>query len=366
MNTSSFVPGAKLCEQFYNEAVRPILINYFPALKHAAALIGDGSEVLGFDDELSTDHDWGPRVLLFVEEADQQHSEQIIQALTQGLPYTFHGYPTNWTDPDTNDNGTQVLESVKAGPVNHRVTVQTIRGFILEHLGFDIRQELEPADWLTFSEQRLLTFTRGAVYHDEIGLEEQRSRFACYPQDVWLYLLAAGWARIGEDEHLMGRAGMVEDEVGSAIIGARLVRDIMRLCFLMEKTYAPYPKWFGTAFKRLPGAQELLPILQGALHADTWQKRERFLVQAYEQLAIRHNALQLTKPLPERVTSFFGRPFQVIELRGFSQALIEQIEDPRVKRIATQSPLGSLDLLSDNTNLVSHPRWRPRVRQLYD
>src|SRR6185503_1018303 len=152
MNTSAFVPGTKLCEQFYHEAVRPILINHFPQLKHAAALIGDGSEVLGWDDELSTDHDWGPRVLLFVEEADTQHSEQIIQALTQGLPYTFHGYPTNWTDPDTSDKGTQVLESVKAGPVNHRVTVQTIRGFILEHLGFDIRQELEPADWLTFSE----------------------------------------------------------------------------------------------------------------------------------------------------------------------------------------------------------------------
>ena len=366
MNTASFVPGTKLCEQFYREAVRPILISRFPELKHAAALIGDGSEVLGFDDELSTDHDWGPRVRLFVEEADQQHSEQILQAVAWELPYEFHGYPTHWTDPDANDNGTQVLELVSNGPIHHRVTVQTIRSFILEHLGFDIRQEREPADWLTFSEQRLLTFTRGAVYHDEVGLEEQRSRFACYPQDVWLYLLAAGWARIGEDEHLMGRAGMVGDEVGSAIIGARLVRDIMRLCFLMEKTYAPYPKWFGTAFKRLPGAQALLPLLQGALHADTWQKREGFLVQAYEQLAIRHNALKLTKPLPEQVMSFFGRPFQVIELHGFSKALIEQIEDARMKRVAAQSPLGSLDLLSDNTNLVSNPRWRPRVRQLYD
>lgn len=366
MSTPAFIPGIKLCGQFYEEVVQPILLTRFPELKHAAALIGNGSEVLGFDDELSTDHDWGPRVLLFVETADQQHSEQILQALARELPYEFHGYPTNWTDPDTNDNGTQVLELVSHGPIHHRVTVQTIRSFILEHLGFDIRQELEPIDWLTFSEQRLLTFTRGAVYHDEVGLGEQRTRFAYYPRDVWLYLLAAGWARISEDEHLMGRAGMVGDEVGSAIIGARLVRDIMRLCFLMEKTYAPYPKWFGTAFKRLPGAQELLSLLQGALQADTWQKREGFLVQAYEQLAIRHNALKLTKPLPEQVTSFFGRPFQVIELHGFSQALIEQIEDPRVKRIATQSPLGSLDLLSDNTNLVSHPRWRPRVRQLYD
>ena len=366
MSTSPFIPGKKLCGQFYEEAVRPILINRFPQLKHAAALIGDGSEVLGFDDELSTDHDWGPRVLLFVEEADQQLAEQIIYTLAQELPYEFHGYPTHWTDPDANDNGTQLLELVTNGPIHHRVTVQTIRSFIMEHLGFDIRQELEPTDWLTFSEQRLLTFTRGAVYHDEVRLEEHRSRFAYYPRDVWLYLLAAGWARIGEDEHLMGRAGMVGDEVGSAIIGARLVRDIMRLWFLMEKTYAPYPKWFGTAFKRLPGAQELWPVLQGALQVDNWQQRERFLVKAYEQLAIRHNALKLTRPFPEQTISFFGRPFQVMELHGFSEALIEQIEDPHVKHIAATAPRGSLDLLSDNTNLVSDPRWRPRIRQLYD
>jgi hypothetical protein len=304
--------------------------------------------------------------MLFLMEEDHQFSGQIIQTLAQELPYEFHGYPTHWTDPDTNDNGTQVLQSVQTGPVNHRVTAQTIHNFVLEHLGFDIGQSLEPADWLTFSEQRLLTLTRGAIYHDEVGLEEHRSRFAYYPRDVWLYLLAAGWARIGEDEHLMGRAGMVGDEVGSAIIGARLVRDSMRLCYLMEKTYAPYPKWFGTAFKRLPGAQELWPVLQGALCADNWQGREGFLVKAYEQLAIRHNALRLTRLFPEQTTSFFGRPFQVMEFHGFASALLEQIEDPEVKRIAAESPIGSLDLLSDNTNLVSNPRWRLRIRHLYE
>ena len=366
MSTSSFTPGKKLCEQFYEEAVRPILIDHFPGLRHAAALIGAGSEVLGFDDQLSTDHDWGPRVLLFVDEENQHYSGQIIQALAQELPYEFQGYSTHWTPPDPNDNGTQALQSITNGSINHRVTVQTVRGFMQGYLGFDIAQEVESADWLTFSEQRLRSITSGRIYHDEVGLREVCSRFAYYPYDMWLYLLAAGWSRIGEDEHLMGRAGMVGDEVGSAIIGARLVRDVMRLYFLMEKTYAPYPKWFGSAFKQLPGAQELWPVLQGAVHAHTWQQREQFLIQAYEHLAIRQNALKLTRPLPEQVTSFFGRPFQVIELHGFAQALIDQIKDPHVKRIAAESPMGSLDLLSDNTTLVSNPRWRLLIRHFYE
>jgi Domain of unknown function (DUF4037) len=46
-----------------------------------------------------------------------------------------------------------------------------------------------------------------------------------------------------------------------ALIGARLVHDIMNLCFLLEKQYAPYPKWFGTAFQQLHSAKELGPLL---------------------------------------------------------------------------------------------------------
>jgi len=243
--------------------------------------------------------------------------------------------------------------------------VQTLRRFFMDYIGFEIEHALEPADWLTFSEQHLRTLTGGAIYHDDIELGKVRARFAYYPHDVWLYLLAAGWTRIGQEEHLMGRAGLVGDEVGSAIIGARLVRDIMRLCFLMERTYAPYPKWFGTAFKQLPGAAELWPVLQDALSADTWQQREHYLVKAYEQLAIRHNALKLTGPLPEQALSFFGRPFQVIALHGFAEALLKQIEDPRVKHIAARPLIGGLDMLSDNTDFVSNPRWRSLVRQFY-
>lgn len=36
----------------------------------------------------------------------------------------------------------------------------------------------------------------------------------------------------------------------------------MRLCFLMEKQYAPYPKWFGTAFAQLDCAERLLPVFE--------------------------------------------------------------------------------------------------------
>lgn len=120
--------------------------------------------------------------------------------------------------------------------------------------------------------------TTGAVHFDGTGeLSAFRQRLAWYPHDVWLYLLAAGWQRLGQEEHLMPRAGFVGDELGAAIIGARLVRDVMGLCFLMERRYAPYAKWFGSAFGQLPCAAHLTPILWRAQQAPTWQAREEAL-----------------------------------------------------------------------------------------
>ncbi len=367
MTTPPFLPGLQLCGEFYREAVFPILNAYFPRLAYAAALIGHGSEVLGFDDAMSTDHHWGPRLMLFLRSDDHlKLSGEIRNTLANHLPYTFRGYSTHFSEPDPNDKGVQHSENITSGPVNHRVEILTIAGYFDDDFGFDLRAEPTPADWLTFPQQKLRTFTAGAVYHDGIGLEAQRKHFRWYPHDVWLYLLAAGWARIGQEEHLLGRAGLVGDEIGSAIIGARLVRDVMRLGFLMEKVYAPYPKWFGTAFRRLACADELSPHLQQALAAQSWQERENHLAPAYEKLGQMHNQLALTQPMPENVRDFFGRPFRVMALHGFSDRLLEQIHDPAVKRLAAKPLIGCLDLFSDNTDLLESPHFRPQLRRLFE
>ncbi|MEZ4706502.1 MAG: DUF4037 domain-containing protein [Caldilineaceae bacterium] len=360
--------GIELCRQFYWEAVRPILAWRFPGLAHAAALLGPGSEVLGFDDAMSTDHHWGPRCLLFLNEDDHaQLARPIHHALAHELPVRFGGFSTHFSEPDAEDSGVQLLETIESGPVNHRVEVWTQRGFIRQTLNFELPASaaIEPADWLTFPQQRLRTIVDGAVYHDEIGLAQLRERFAWYPLDVWRYLLAAGWARIGQEEHLMGRAGLAGDEVGSALIGARLVRDVMQLCFLMARVYAPYPKWFGTAFKQLPCAAELYPLLQQALAAPTWQARGDLLAAAYEKLAVLHNALGLTEPMPTQTRDFFGRPFRVMALHGFGDALLQDIQDPVVRQIAQRRPIGSIDQFSDSTDLLEGAEWRTAVRALY-
>jgi len=362
-----FIKGLELSRLFFREAVGPLLEAEFPGLRYAAALLGTGSEVLGFDDRVSTDHGWGPRLELFFEEEDfSEVSPRVSDALARKLPYSFRGYPTSFTEPDPTDNGVQHLMAKEAGPVRHKVEPTTARRFFLNYLAFDIDAEIEPADWLTFPEQKLRTVARGRIFHDRVGLEEVRARFAYYPRDVWLYVLASAWARVGQEEHLMGRAGIVGDEIGSALVGARLVRDLMRLCFLMERTYAPYPKWFGTAFARLACAEKLSPHLRAALAAATWREREGHLCAGYEAVAEMHNALGLTAPLPTRPRDFYGRPFRVVALHGFADALLARVRDERVRRVAARGLIGSLDQFSDSTDLVSHAGWRATLRKLYE
>jgi hypothetical protein len=304
--------------------------------------------------------------MLFLREPDcERYADAIAESLRRKLPVRFRGYPTNYSEPDPKDNHVQHLREIESGPVNHRVEVHTTRGFFLAYLGFDLDHTLEPPDWLTFPEQKLGAITAGAVYHDGIGLQAARDRFRYYPRDVWLYLMACGWNRIGQEEHLMGRAGLAGDELGSALIGSRLARDLMRLCFLMEKRYAPYPKWFGTAFSRLACAKALSPSLCRAQFAETWAEREQGLTEACQRVAAMHNALGVTDPLPATVRDFFGRPFKVIALHGFAEALRGRIADPKVRRIANRALVGGVDMISDNTDILSDPRWRPVLRKLF-
>lgn len=348
----NFIPGLELSKQFYWEVIRPILDTSYANIKHTAALIGDGSEVLGFDTPLSTDHDWGPRVMLFLSEADYSNlSEMVNQAIRKSLPKSFLGYaiePKNMTKSD------------------HSVEILTIRDYIMEYLGFDIQNELGPADWLTFPEQKLCAITKGAIFWDGVELNRVRNRFEYYPRDVWLYLLASGWTRIGQEEHLMGRAGNAGDEIGSALIAARLVRDLMRLCYLMEKQYAPYAKWFGIAFAQLAIAKELISVFIKVLTASEWIERQKYLTLAYEIVAKKHNTMGITESLEVKVNKFYERPFLVIGGGQFAQAISAQIEDPEVKLLVSQRLIGSVDQFSDSTDILSDTKWRMVLRQLYE
>jgi hypothetical protein len=332
----SFINGIELCRRFHTEVVEPVMTDSYPFLSYSSALLGPGSEVLGYDTEMSTDHDWGPRVYLFLNEQDIGYSDQIQVSLQGRAPGRFYGLS-----------------------VDVRMTViTTVPRFIESYLAVNQDGPIESVDWLTFPSQSLLEITRGAVYKDDHRLlYKLRNQLKYYPQDVWLYLMASSWQRIGQEEHLMLRSGFIGDELGSAIIASRLVRDIINLCFLMERQYAPYPKWFGTAFKHLKCSDQLMPYLWTAQTATTWREREHAFNNAYKHLSNMHNGLKVTEKIPNDVSYFYDRPFKVMNGEVVARLIANQIVDADIKLLADKRLIGNIDQITDNTDFRKINRW---------
>ncbi|MBB4961171.1 DUF4037 domain-containing protein [Micromonospora polyrhachis] len=346
----SFMSGLRLCELFYVEAVRPLLVEAYPDLRYAAGRLGTGSDVLGFDTERSVDHDWGPRLELFLAADDVvRYGERISELLSARLPKQFRGWSTHFEPPQ----GRVRSMAPTDGPVAHRVRVTDVGTWCDDYLGFDPRQGVTVLDWLATPGQRLAEVTGGAVFHDSIGeLSGLRERLRWYPEDVWRYLLACQWLRIGEEEAFVGRTAEAGDELGSRVVTARLVRELMRLCLLLTRRFPPYSKWLGTAFAALPDAAGIAAALDAAMKADTDARRQAALCNAYEAVGEWQNSLGLADAVGATVRPFFDRPYRVIDAGRFATALLARIEDPD---IAGLPPIGAIDQYVDSTAVLCQP-----------
>jgi hypothetical protein len=357
---TAFVPGLELARTLYDE-VRPVLAER--GLAHTAALVGPGSDVLGLDDATSTDHDWGPRLQVLLSPADHAtHATDLHEELRHRVPPEVRGWTTRVapTAPD----GTRGLGDVAAtGPVDHRVEILTLDALLRRLLG-----PVDPttaADWLVVPQQRLLSLTAGAVFHDDLGLEAVRARLRYYPHDVWLYQQASAWSAIGQDEHLAPRAGMAGDDLGSRLVTARVCRTAVQLAFLQERRYAPYDKWLGTALARLGSTAALRSALAATLAAPEWPERQRRLGEVLVELVRRHNALGLTAPVPERTSAFHGRPFEVVDGAAIARRLAETVTDPEVRGLVGRPLVGGIDLVTAGTDLAGDLDRTEVLRRLY-
>jgi hypothetical protein len=312
--------GIEISRRYYLDEVAPGL----GGVPHAAALLGNGSEVLGYDDDVSADHDFGPRVQIF--------------------------YPRGGGG-------------------------ETVEEFFSGWLGFDPGRGVSAADWLLTPTQILAGLTRGAVFHDPEGeLARYRAALEWYPDDVWRYALAAGWLKVGQEQAFVGRAGSTGDDLGSRIVAARIARELVRLAFLVERRWAPYSKWLGRAFTELKVAAEMGPPLSAALGAADWRERERLICLAGSVVAAATNELGLCPPVDPAPRRFHERDIRVLDAERFTTALTGPITDVALRRVLDRVGLrqgavgrlpGTVDQAVDSTDVLTNPaRFRAAAPML--
>ena len=355
---ADFIKGMVLCANFYDECVAPLLARHFPGLEHSAARLGSGSDVLGFDTHQSRDHDWGPRVDLFFSPDDYSRvGDEVYRTLAQTLPLEFRGYSTHF------DND-YLMGHADGHPIIHRARTHSIDSFFTAYIGLNPETGLSETDWLRIPEQNLRTIRSGGVFHDGLGaLEPIRNKLNWYPDDLWLYLMACQWRRIDQEEPFTARCGDVGDELGSRVVASRQVKEIMNLCFLMERQYAPYMKWFGTAFSQLSCAGRLSPLLRDVFVQPDWQARERVLSEIYLVIADMHNRLSVTEHIEPEISLFHDRPYLVPHSDRFVRALLDRVTSPMLKSLVR--PIGSVNQFVDSTDVLCRPDTLCKIAGVY-
>jgi Domain of unknown function (DUF4037) len=340
--------GSELARDFHADVVGPLLAQAMPGLRYAVGRLGSGSDVLGFDDAMSRDHDWGCRLTLLVDETDRAAVPQVSARLEEELPESYRGLPVRF--PVTWDPGP-----------THNVEVATVSDFAVSRLGIDPTVELSAPDWLILTGQSVLEVTGGPVFADRTAqLAQVRTKLRWYPRDVELYVLAAGWRRLSQEMPMIGRTAERGDELGSRLLSTRLAGDLMWLALTLSREWPPYPKWQGTAFRALRVAADLDGPLTAAATAADWRGREDALASACEILLDTQRAQGLPAPA-SAVIPFWDRPYRTID-DAVSAALLSAITDPDVGRLPT---VGSVEQWVSNVDVLSSPTRRAALRSAY-
>ena len=353
-----FVPGHRLSRALYEDIVAPALARRLPGLRYAAALVGHGSDVLGFDSPRSTDHDWGPRLQVIVTDHDLAgQSGAVLRVIEEALPETVWGVPVDLLAA-ANLPGEDETRHRSPDGRTHGVTVTSVQRLQRDLL--DIEEDPRRwghARWLTTPRQSLLEFTAGPAFRDDTGeFSAARDALDWYPDDVWLYVMSGRWQRIAQLESFVGRAAEAGDDLGSRLLAGQIATDIMHLALLQRRAYAPYPKWLGSSFARHEEDGTLVTALTTAVGADTAENRQNALVGALVELSRRHDLLQVTTPMLSRAEPFFGRPYPVIWSERMARALHAAIRPPL--RELLPFGLGGIDELTNGTDALKNVHLR--------
>ena len=331
--------GAALAQAYAQEVVDPLVDAAFPRLRRSTARLGTGSDVLGLDDAVSRDHDWGLRLTLVVPE---DAVAAVDALLSSRLPAGFRDHPVRFA-------------TTWDGEVRHRVEVCSAADLLRSRTGMDLAHPPRLVDPLAMTGQAALELTAGPVLRDDDGvLARLRDRVAM-PADVRRWAVASAWDRLEQELPFVGRTGDRGDEAGSRVIAARLAATAMRLGFLLEGRWAPYAKWLGTAFAALPRAGALTLLLERAVAAGSWREREEALATAIDALA----DLQAGAGLPSlrpATAQFWNRPFRGV--RGLAATTLEAVEDAVLRGVPL---VGTPDLWSDDVRLLVDHGLRRRM-----
>lgn len=256
--------GLELAEKYYNEVGSPMLESKFTAYlpRFAVGLVGEGSECLGFDDEISQDHDFGPGFCIWLNRSDYEEIGASLQKAYASLPAEFAGFSAR-------------LNTAQAGA---RVGVFEIHSFYAAFIG-DEQPPESLKRWLYLPEDKLAAVTSGKVFADNLGEFSaiRKALLNYYPEPVRIKKIAARAAKMAQSgQYNYARCMRRGDAVASRLALDEFIRSAISMMYLLNHTYMPYYKWMFRGMKGFSVLSNVQPLIaELALVGDTsqaWQE----------------------------------------------------------------------------------------------
>ena len=233
--------GLELSRAYFETFGLPMLKEQFQEIlpKICAGLLGSGSEVLGFDDETSEDHDFEPGFCLLLpgEEIVDRRTAFLLERAYAKLPKEFMGYHRSLMQP--------------VGGARHGVI--RISEFFEEKTGSP-DGILTLGQWMDLPEQSLAEATAGEIFFDGFGeVTKIRERLQYYPEAVRLKKLAGELLIMAQSGQYNYTRCLQHGEKGAAQLAAiEFAKSTMHTIFLLNRVYQPYYKWGFRAMRQLP------------------------------------------------------------------------------------------------------------------
>lgn len=303
--------GLEISRRYFTACGLPMLQKEFSDYTQviAAGLAGQGSECLGFDDEISRDHDWGPGFCLCLPQKYYDEIGGALQLAYDALPGSNGGCTDSFYTPER----------------RKRMGVHSIEEFYSSLIGYP-RAPDHNLEWLRVPEHYFAMAVNGEVFCDPLGeFTKIRNILAgFFPEDLLKKKLAGKCAAMGQaGQYNYARCIRRRDFAAAALTCSRFVTAALGALYLLNGRYMPFYKWAFRGAEELPEpegcAEELKKLI---LLSDVNESVKKALL-------IERVCIQISKEVIRRGWSRAGDSF----MQFHAEQIMEHITDPVLRSL---------------------------------
>lgn len=263
------IEGAKKYFELYGNVIKEQFPDF---MKYAAfGICGQGSECLGFDDEISRDHDFEPGFCLFLPDENKvdRRTAFLMERAYAKLPKEFDGAKRSLVSP---------VGGSRRG-------VMRTADFFEKTVGKG-NGVLSKYEWLNIPESCLLEAVNGEIFEDNYGeITEIRRRLSFYPDDIARKKLASALIICGQaGQYNFSRCISHGERAAAQLAVFEFVNAALRVIFLLNKKYRPFYKWSFRALSDLPQLSELSDGLEFLITGENDDKTARLKSEIIEDI----------------------------------------------------------------------------------